>query len=309
MTFYLDEQISEREILDAFNYLFENNIMHLSQKAAQEVQDMRDEIDDLKLELEETKAAIAIPNLLEARKGANESSASSETGERVMQPEYGAGDEPQTEVEIRGWDYEQKEPSTSEVNKEAVQRFVIELYSEINFTSETVDDILRKGGTESKWNEGITAFSQQGLRESVMPELQSIVVLCSIEIDKETQQIDAELEMIEQWLEIISEKQENADSYDASGRLASTKETNSQYNQSDLDFITRKLSSIDQQIKALDTGVGVLEEKLQLMGEDAQLANVDLQNNLQKQQQTLQTMSNVSKAAHDTAMSIIRKIG
>ena len=309
MTFYLDEQISEREILDAFNYLFENNIMHLSQKAAQEVQDMRDEIDDLKLELEETKAAIAIPNLIEARKGANESSASSETGERIMQPEYGAVDEPQTEVEIRGWDYEQKESSTSEANKEAVQRFVIELYSEIDFTSETVDDILRKGGTESKWNEGITTFSQHGLRESVMPELQSIVVLCSIEIDKETQQIDAELEMIEQWLEIISEKQKNVDSYDESGRLASTTETNSQYNQSDLDFITRKLSSIDQQIKALDTGVGVLEEKLQSMGEDAQLANIDLQNKLQKQQQTLQTMSNVSKAAHDTAMSIIRKIG
>ena len=40
MTFYLDEQISEREILDAFNYLFENNIMHLSQEAAQKVQDM-----------------------------------------------------------------------------------------------------------------------------------------------------------------------------------------------------------------------------------------------------------------------------
>jgi hypothetical protein len=115
--------------------------------------------------------------------------------------------------------------------------------------------------------------------------------------------------MIEQWLDIISEKQENADSYDASGRLSSTTETNSQYNQSDLDFITRKLSSIDQQIKALDTGVGVLEEKLQSMGEDAQLANIDLQNKLQKQQQTLQTMSNVSKAAHDTAMSIIRKIG
>jgi hypothetical protein len=226
-----------------------------------------------------------------------------------MQPEYGAGDEPQTEVEIRGWDYEQKESSTSEANKEAVQRFVIELYSEIDFTSETVDDILRKGGTESKWNEGITAFSQHGLRESVMPELQSIVVLCSIEIDKETQQIDAELEIIEQWLEIISEKQENVDSYDASGRLTSTTETNSQHNQSDLDFITRKLSSIDQQIKALDTGVGVLEEKLQSMGEDAQLANIDLQNKLQKQQQTLQTMSNVSKAAHDTAMSIIRKIG
>lgn len=52
-----------------------------------------------------------------------------------------------------------------------------------------------------------------------------------------------------------------------------------------------------------------LEQVLQTVGEDAQLANVDLQNVLQKQQQTMQMMSNVSKMLHDTAMSVIRKIG
>jgi hypothetical protein len=43
--------------------------------------------------------------------------------------------------------------------------------------------------------------------------------------------------------------------------------------------------------------------------DDAELAHVDLQNMLQKQQQTLQMLSNISKMLHDTAMSIIRKIG
>jgi len=52
-----------------------------------------------------------------------------------------------------------------------------------------------------------------------------------------------------------------------------------------------------------------LEELLSTIGDDAQLANIDLQNILQKQQQTLQTMSNVSKMLHDTAMAIVRKIG
>ena len=51
------------------------------------------------------------------------------------------------------------------------------------------------------------------------------------------------------------------------------------------------------------------EEELATIGEDAQLANIDLQNQLQKQQQTLQTISNVSKMLHDTAMAVIRKIG
>ena len=52
-----------------------------------------------------------------------------------------------------------------------------------------------------------------------------------------------------------------------------------------------------------------LEQELQTVGDDAQLANIDLQNSLQRQQQTLQTMSNVSKMLHDTAMAIVRKIG
>ncbi len=59
----------------------------------------------------------------------------------------------------------------------------------------------------------------------------------------------------------------------------------------------------------LDAYITNLEEKLNSVGDDAQLANVDLQNMLQKQQQTLQMMSNISKMLHDTAMAIVRKIG
>jgi hypothetical protein len=50
-------------------------------------------------------------------------------------------------------------------------------------------------------------------------------------------------------------------------------------------------------------------ERLTALGDDAQLANVDLQNILQKQQQMLQMMSNISKMLYDTAMAVIRKIG
>lgn len=59
----------------------------------------------------------------------------------------------------------------------------------------------------------------------------------------------------------------------------------------------------------LDNYIQGMEEKLNSVGDDAQLANVDLQNMLQKQQQTLQMMSNIAKMLHDTAMAIIRKIG
>ena len=62
-------------------------------------------------------------------------------------------------------------------------------------------------------------------------------------------------------------------------------------------------------IAKLDDYIKTWEDKLNSIGDDAQLANVDLQNMLQKQQQTLQMLSNISKALHDTAMAIIRKMG
>jgi hypothetical protein len=55
----------------------------------------------------------------------------------------------------------------------------------------------------------------------------------------------------------------------------------------------------------------LLESLLEFQKElyDAQLANLDLQNALQKQQQTIQMLSTVSKNLNDTALAIIRKIG
>ena len=62
-------------------------------------------------------------------------------------------------------------------------------------------------------------------------------------------------------------------------------------------------------LEEIDAELARWEDKLTTVGDDAQLANVDLQNILQKQQQTLQMLSNISKMMHDTSMSIIRKIG
>jgi hypothetical protein len=60
---------------------------------------------------------------------------------------------------------------------------------------------------------------------------------------------------------------------------------------------------------AIEREIKGWEEKVNGIGDDAQLANVDLQNVLQKQQQTMQMMSSISKMLYDTAMSVIRKIG
>ena len=61
-------------------------------------------------------------------------------------------------------------------------------------------------------------------------------------------------------------------------------------------------------VELLDNEIARLEELLATIGDDAQLANVDLQNILQKQQQILQMMSNISKMMHDATMAVIRNI-
>ncbi|MFW9886566.1 MAG: zinc-ribbon domain-containing protein [Candidatus Thorarchaeota archaeon] len=75
-----------------------------------------------------------------------------------------------------------------------------------------------------------------------------------------------------------------------------------------LTSVEKAKSYIDQS-EELDNRIKKWEEKLSEMGDDAQLANIDLQNMLQKQQQTMQMLSNISKVLHDTAMAVIRKIG
>jgi hypothetical protein len=65
----------------------------------------------------------------------------------------------------------------------------------------------------------------------------------------------------------------------------------------------------EAQIRArMDTQRRALATTLNSTGDDAQLANVDLQNALQKQEQALQTLSNIMKMLHDTAMAIIRNM-
>lgn len=60
---------------------------------------------------------------------------------------------------------------------------------------------------------------------------------------------------------------------------------------------------------SLEAVLREIEEALEAAGDDAQLANVDLQTMVQKQQQTVQMLSQIAKVLHDTAMAIIRKMG
>lgn len=65
---------------------------------------------------------------------------------------------------------------------------------------------------------------------------------------------------------------------------------------------TESVAELDAYIKSLDN-------LLSTVGDDSQIAHLELQNMTQKQAQLLNALSNLSKVLHDTAMSILRKIG
>ena len=364
---YVNGEIDEKTLLTSMNWMFDNNIMHLSPEAAQEVQEMRHQIAVLTQELSEANAAIAIPNLIEARKGANESSAIS-TLRGSDEPENIVEDLKTIDNTMEGYSTKLhlvtgKDSSLSDEEKIAIFESVIEvnvklhllidslvvensdlfdeeslsrvkvkfpwmsdsnttnespqfdftLQADLARTSETIEKLVTNGVTdEDDWDEAIDQLAielEDETVDSVVDDLQGIVVLCNIEIDKQAQQIDAELKIIEQWLEIISEKQ-NTSTYDSADRITSesTTASTSQYNESDLEFITRTLDRIDQEIASSQVGLSVLETKIQTSEGMTQMMQLELQDAMNKQQQTLQTISNVSKMLHDTQMSIIRNM-
>ncbi len=369
---YVKGEIDEKTLLTSMNWMFDNNIMHLSQEAAQEVQALREKVEEQESAISSlrtlvsvntlaresepdddgddystsvyglkgdnnTKGAIAIPNLLDARKSANESSAISSVATIDIPSMDGshtkifiASDE---NTDINSFVQWVLRESYLETNKDLqFHADKVQYYNELKLAleenpdllnpqflnpdllnsnlkaSKLIGDLVDAGvATESDWEDVIdqlATMQDYDTIDSVVDDLQGIVVLCSTAIDKEIYALQAEISLLQELSDMHS-----TDTIDRTAEYTSSTSSAD----SDLyDFqqlVSKKTTSIDIKIQSLQIGLKVLEEKLASVGDDAQLANIDLQNTLQKQQQTLQTMSNVSKMLHDTAMSVIRKIG
>ena len=59
----------------------------------------------------------------------------------------------------------------------------------------------------------------------------------------------------------------------------------------------------------MDQLIQKLESRHKTADDDAQVLMLQLQQKLQQQQQLIQTLSSIMKTMHDTATSIVRKIG
>lgn len=132
---YLTGEIDEGTLLTSMNWMFDNNIMHLSEKAAQEVKQLREENQKYK-ELLGHELTHTI------QQGTSGSNSQSNPGERVMQPEFGSS---QSKVTVRGWDPEKKEEIVG--SNKAVAKFVVELYAESLSLSDVIWLPMTEGGS------------------------------------------------------------------------------------------------------------------------------------------------------------------
>ena len=412
MKFYVNGDISEREMLDAFDFLFKNNIMHMSQEAAQQVSELREENKKLHHQLaqyresdfdfaqrmQEQAMHQNAPDSWDGSDDPGRFDQAQNLGPQVMQKKHITNvaavpmiDDNGVETRVLVSIPDGVDPNTF------VQMVLRESYMETNkdlqFYAEKVRyfndmkeamrdhisqmrsmhaDMMMKSGEEihtDEYGRVKVQFPWMSSEESIKqhisemkksidslpPERQqaaisSLRTLVSSQAMSGTSGTGGDITM-----QGGSGTSDGSTSYDKltmkadldehegtiSKFLVLQKELES--TEHDIEELTRKIDSamvLQKTLKkdlilledvsvrafptkvALSNGVNVLESQehlekeikklegqLSSIGDDAQLANIDLQNALQKQQQTLQTMSNVSKMLHDTAMAIIRKIG
>jgi hypothetical protein len=328
---YGEGKIGQEDLLNSLTYMLDNSIMHLSDKAAQEMKALKTENAELKKKTKLGADGIAGPNTAaspdDQGRIKSQFNWDEETEQESLNHLRKAYDlNPNFETKVVQFDKDhdkwidvlsidwgsssstQGDPDRPVIvgriyNTESDDRPTEEVafyYNKISFAHDTVDEILAKGGSTSAWEDGIdklTSNHGDSTVDSVVDDLQGIVVLCSTAIDKEILKIEAEMSVLEE----IRDRQSD----DPAVRSGST----TQYGESDMEFLQRHADRIDGKIQSLQTGLSVLEDKLATVGDDAQLANLDLQSTLQKQQQLLQMMSNISKSLHDTGMTTIKNIG
>ena len=331
---YGEGKIGQSDLLNSLAYMLDNNIMHLSDKAAQEVHDLREENVALKKKLDADDKMEFGVNILEKASD----SPVDESGRVKVQFHWDKETEqeslnhlrkaydlnPNFDTKVVQFDKDhdkwidvlsidwgsasstQGDPDRPVIvgriyNTESDDRPTEEVafyYNKISFAHDTVDDIIAKGGSASDWENGIAEikkYSSQTLKvgskgpettESVIPELQGIVVLCSTAIDKEILKIEAEMSVLEE----IRDRQP--------AELTVRSGSTTQYGESDMEFLQRHADRIGEKILSLQTGLNVLEDELATIGEDAQMSDVDLQGTLKKQQQSIDSLIDKTSSMH-----------
>ena len=354
---YGEGKIAQSDLLNSLTYMLDNGYMHLSDKTAQEMHELREENKKLRMMSGDsathspewtnlndsdpgmTKGSQIAPSQVKVLIAASAHDSTSdqycevtashsytdENGKEflmVPSPTTGGSDDKSScwvrVSQTHAGDPDQPVITGRVYNTDSDDRPTEEVafyYNRISFAQDTVDDIIAKGGSTSAWEDGIDKISSKyghQTTDSVVDELQGVVVLCSNAIEKEIQKIETELKILEE----LHDKK--------SGETIERSGSSAQYGESDLEFIKRHAERVDGKILTLQAGLKVLQEKLATADsfsfgveremkesgekggtEDINIGVGELQEDIDEQQQKLQTLSNESKNLQKIQVSSI----
>ena len=258
---YGQGQITQTELLNAMKYLLDNNIMFISEEAAQEVQDLREKVEEQESAISSLRTLVTV-NVL-AREGGED-------------PDEG-NDYSQSIVGLKGGDYTKGKLAS--------------YYEEITTVSEVIGELIDTGtATEDGWEDVIDQIAtEQGYEtiDSVVEDLQGIIVLCSIPIEKELAVISTELAYITDILKIVALVETDSTERSTTERYTGETTERDAY----LDFMELKLTKIDSKIMSIQTGLGVLKNYAQ--DEEMKTTVKELQTEIDKQSSNRQALMHI----------------
>jgi len=342
---YVTGQIDEKTLLTSMNWMFDNNVMHLSEKAAQEVADLREENEKLRALVEDTD---------EYRSGFFKPSEIKESSQKKSEATTPTDSEVElknlpTRVDVRGWDPVKKQPIVGDADSQLTVDSINDFVDIFNMpdpnmmiclpavqNSEQSSCWIRvsqvhAGGTEDTPVD-VRDFAQDNLdqfnTDVFNPDILNPDILDPALISEQLKALEDENEST--MTEFLSlEKRYNAaeaDVFDLANKLQGNLDAKMSLRQdiSELrDIITNdswpvKFSYYDENGRVISVVLSSpreamaleekLEQSLQTMSDMSQMMQLDLQDAMNKQAQAMQILSNIMKAQHDTLKAIINNM-
>ena len=261
LRWYLDGQISQRELLTSINWLLNNNYMHLSEDSARKVQELRDQVNYLKELLAETNTPID----LEDPKSENESSVINTL----------------RSLEV----ISESQPKVNKLISNAINNRMQSFDEWNNVILQIRNDVSRTTSSMNILNDSTTS-------ESTINDLQKVVILCNIAFDKESGIFEAEINLISEMPKIKAQNQE-----DSPVDPFQTIERN--YWLGKLGKTYEKIEALQMGVNALQEYIQLIEPKLKeeiidsYLLEDIQRQKVrldEISNTLKQQQDVIQSI-------------------
>lgn len=221
---YLDGQITQKELLTSINWLLNNNYMHISEDSAREVQELRDQVAYLKEILAKTNTPIDI----EGGKSGNESSVFDTLRSLAVISE--------------------SQPKVNKLVNNAINNGTQNFDEWNKIILQIREDVSRTDSSLNILNDSITL-------DSTVEDLQKVVVLCNTAFDKESGIIGAEINLISGIPKIKTSTQEDSS-------VDTIQEIERNYWLGKLGKAVEKIKSLQMGVIALQDYVQLIEPNL-----------------------------------------------